>query len=639
MTPANLPTTITGCLADLQSRRYRLSDLIVRVQGELHKYGLLLPEDGDKLDGLRSRIDIQRLQIVVLGESGCGKSELINALFLAGLGYRLLPTNGLHPTRTTVEVRYDSQLPIGLWLLPMETRNLALSVLRADPQAWQAMPIDGDNAASTAHSFAALAQVVADGDAATRSEVARWRYAIANVPHPLLEAGLVIVEATGFKGSEPETINELLTSADAVLLVLDSIGSMSATDLSRWEPFFRSPSASAGMGQGSARLVVLNKYAAEVASGNGTTDGTAAQQRESSAQRIAEQLEIDPDCVIPIPAHLGADSLDTQDVNNTVRSQLGLLERTLARRLCSRRDQLTDSVMGVLADVIDNAQQELDGERFRTLDAMRNLNELRAKNEKLMTLVKMQSSAKRQRLSAIIKDLQGVKTLHTRLGLELDALVDTNAAKNEMQTVRQAILQSQTAREAMEITRQYLDNAHVCIEAIDAKIEEVRSLFTQIGAQLNSEFPNATYEVHPFPTQRFTKELHKTRMQAVNDMLNVGSLRAWRADNNAEQFASTVGARVVNIFDIARREATVWLRGLYTALEVPVRAEQTAGVSLDSMERVKSAELDLTSRIAELQGTQDVIKHKHSALAELRAQLAPITQVATQDGAFEETKD
>ena len=55
-------------------------------------------------------------------------------------------------------------------------------------------------------------------------EIPRWRYAIVNFPHPLLESGLTILDTPGYNtmGSEPELTIHRLPDAAAVVFMLGS---------------------------------------------------------------------------------------------------------------------------------------------------------------------------------------------------------------------------------------------------------------------------------------------------------------------------------------------------------------------------------------------------------------------------------
>lgn len=614
---------LTERLAELQSWRYGLLDLITATEARLAERELTPTMASQKFASLRSQINAERLRVVVLGDRARGKSTLINALFFPDQTADILPLSNARAHDITVELSFDATLPISVRARPAGTSP-------DDASAWQVMPIHLERPLALTEVLATLP--------APAGAAAHWAYVVINWPHPLLEGGLVVVESAGIGSAGEDKVTPSAIAADALLMVLDIAAPLSPTERIGWAKFFGA-SAIGGHHPGApARLAVLNKIdtlSADTPTATALADPIHAPMRalDRSTRAIADALDADPTRVIAVAASLGLNTRDEHSADSIIRSRLYILERTLAKAMPrARQAALTKSVTDALAEVVEEAQQALDEARFDTLGKLKNLGELRAKNEKLTALVRAQASAKRERFSAFARDVQGVKSLHVRLGVELDVLADAGAARSEMELTMRAISQCKSAREAMEITRQYLDNAHQCIEAIDAKIEEARALFTEVGVHLNREFPHAHYEVHPFPTQRFTKELHKTRMEAVNEMLNPIALRAWKAANNAEQFGTAVGKRVVHIFEIARRESSVWLRGLYVALEAPLRVEQTdSSVSVTSLEKVNSAELDLAERIAELQGEQDVIKHKHTALAALRAQLLRFTGTAEDD--------
>ena len=130
------------------------------------------------------------------------------------------------------------------------------------------------------------------------------------------------------------------------------------------------------------------------------------------------------------------------------------------------------------------------------------------------------------------------------------------------------------------------------------------------------------YEIHPFPTQRFHTELQKARAKSDTEFTKTSNLLVRRGGSLAEQFEELVVSRVMHIFEIVSRESATWVRGLYTALERPlleVRDQMQQRVA--GIEQIKVAELDLAERIAELQARMDMLKKKHSALADARNNL------------------
>jgi hypothetical protein len=87
-------------------------------------------------------------------------------------------------------------------------------------------------------------------------EVPRWRHAIINFPHPLLEQGLVILDTPGLNaiGTEPELTLSLLPNAHAVLFILAADTGVTQSDLTVWQEHIGAPG-----GRKKGRIVVLNK--------------------------------------------------------------------------------------------------------------------------------------------------------------------------------------------------------------------------------------------------------------------------------------------------------------------------------------------------------------------------------------------
>ena len=93
-------------------------------------------------------------------------------------------------------------------------------------------------------------------DAEGQVEIPRWRHAVLNMPHPLLEQGLVILDTPGLNaiGAEPELTVSLIPQAHAVVFILGADTGVTRSDLAIWrEHLITEGDAS------ETRIVVLNK--------------------------------------------------------------------------------------------------------------------------------------------------------------------------------------------------------------------------------------------------------------------------------------------------------------------------------------------------------------------------------------------
>lgn len=648
---------ITERLADLQSWRYGLDKQIAQTLEFLRTHDLLPASFESALRDASTRVAAERVTVTLVAETARGKSELINALFFADLGRRLLPSGPGRSTRCVTELRFDRDVKTGLKLLPIETRESPqrLTELMNDESQWRAIFFDADNADSISRALAALSETKrisltdavawglhGEGVAAAVTDaefamvdVPRWRYAIVNFPHPLLDAGLVIIDTPGFAALslEPELARERVPNADALLMVLDITVGVTKADLKVWKDhpgnarnFRERAKEQASDESRQVRVVVLNKidtldvsHSADAAENN----REFLREIDRRVRDVADLMRVDPMRIVAVSARQGLLGKFANDNDQMIKSRLYQLERTLGSSMPRQRQAgLTTDVVATLSSALESAQAVLDSQRFDTLGGLNRLSILREKNEKLMHSVVSQAGARHDRLDAALKEVRNLKPIHAQLSEELAAIVDLGAARYEADRIKVAITGSLLSANTVDSVKRYFNLVSEKLLETEMKIEEIRVLFTTVGEKIRAEFALGKFEVHPFPTQRFTTELQKARIKSDTEFTKTSNLLVRRGGSLAEQFEELVVSRVMHIFQIANRESVTWVRGLYIALEKPlleVREQMQQRVA--GIEQIKVAELDLAERIAELQARMDMLKKKHSALADKRSSL------------------
>ena len=215
--------------------------------------------DRSALSALNRKLAADKLVLACVAEVSRGKSELLNAIFFADTGRRVLPATPGRTTMCPVELQYHAGQPAELALLPIDTRLDAQSLaeLRTQPEAWQRLGLDARNPDGLAEALTLVTQTrrvstvtaaslgfwsdshpqdnpprLADGSV----EVPAWRHALINYPHPLLERGLVVIDTPGLNaiGAEPELTLGLLPAAHAIVFLLAADTGVSRSDLSIW---------------------------------------------------------------------------------------------------------------------------------------------------------------------------------------------------------------------------------------------------------------------------------------------------------------------------------------------------------------------------------------------------------------------
>ena len=127
----------------------------------LREQSLLDEGAGDLLDSLRQRLAGEKLVVAFVAEFSRGKSELINALFFADTGRRVLPATPGRTTMCPVELAWDPQQPPALALLPIATRagGQPVLALREQPDLWHEVPLPVGDGAALADALQAVTRV------------------------------------------------------------------------------------------------------------------------------------------------------------------------------------------------------------------------------------------------------------------------------------------------------------------------------------------------------------------------------------------------------------------------------------------------------------------------------------------------
>ena len=145
-----MQSSIADSLDALATWRAELDRHVLQLGRSLAEQDLLDGADTTLLGALRERLASEKLVLAFVAEFSRGKSELINAIFFADAGRRVLPATPGRTTMCPVELRYESGLPARLSLLPVETRlrGLSLAELRPRDEPWHHVPLDPKNAQS-----------------------------------------------------------------------------------------------------------------------------------------------------------------------------------------------------------------------------------------------------------------------------------------------------------------------------------------------------------------------------------------------------------------------------------------------------------------------------------------------------------
>ncbi|MEO7853530.1 MAG: dynamin family protein, partial [Rubrivivax sp.] len=271
-----MKTSLSQQLDALSAWRGELQQRIAELTQFLAQNDLAAHAERAAIDSLARKLAAEKLVLACVAEVSRGKSELLNAIFFANAGRRILPATPGRTTMCPVELHFHAGQPAELALLPIDTRlsGAALGELRNQPAAWQRLGLDPRNPDGLAEALLLVTQTrrVSTAHAGELGlwsdsepddnpplgadglvEVPAWRHALINYPHPLLERGLVVIDTPGLNaiGAEPDLTLGLLPSAHAIVFLVGADTGVTRSDLTIWNEHLG--------GAALERFVVLNK--------------------------------------------------------------------------------------------------------------------------------------------------------------------------------------------------------------------------------------------------------------------------------------------------------------------------------------------------------------------------------------------
>jgi len=645
-----MSSTLLTPLDSLAAWRGGLDRGLAQLLGWLDDHALLDEPARALAASVRQRLASDRLVLAFVAEFSRGKSELINALFFADTGRRVLPATPGRTTMCPVELAWDPQQPPSLALLPITTRSSGHTVaaLREQPALWQHLPLPVDDADAMAE---ALQQVVRTQrvpvdearalgfwsdehpednpprDAQDLVELPAWRHALINYPHPLLRRGLVVLDTPGLNaiGAEPELTLALLPSAHAAVFVLAADTGVTKSDLAVWRDHLGD--------RGCERFVVLNKIdtLADPLLDAAQVDAQVLRQ----CALAAATLGVEPGRVFPLSARQALAARVRQDAAALAASRLPALEQALLTELLPQRAQVVGRMVedGVLA-LQQAAQRRLAERQRQATEQLAELRSLRGKSAARLKLVAARLGAEASAFEQCAPRLAALRTVLGRQQQDLLCTLSSDRVREAVKRMHQdssgSLFKLGAARAFAQLGRRLQDQ----LTLAERQADDIVLMLEASQRPLNAEF-GFLLTVPPRPSLDGCRR----ELQRIEDGYGryVALTQVWRLSQPAflERFSRMLLSRLRAVVESAAHEVELWARSIGTQIDDQLRDRRLAlAQRREAHGRIRDAEDGLEAGIQGLAAQEAQLKAQAERLAaevdRLRIQAAtpPLAEAA-----------
>jgi len=542
----------------------------------------------DTIESLKA----DKITVAFVAEVSRGKTELINTLFFSQYKRRLLPSQAGRTTMCPTEIFYDDQVERPyIRLLPIETRlgETSIAEYKKEEIEWTNIHLDPESPDSLAEAFSEVtrtkrvpverardlglydekefAHLASQDIPTTHIEIPKWRHALINFPHPLLQQGLVVLDTPGLNalGAEPELTINMLPNAQAVLFLLAADTGVTKSDMEMWQHHISNFRVSHSKGL----LVVLNKI---------DTLWDELQNKEaidisiqSQCKKTAEELCIPIENVFPISAQKALLAKVKNDNVLQENSGINALEHALSRDVIPEKHHIiSQNVISEISTMINTDKQTIVDRIESTLKQRDELQSLCGKNaDVIMHLLKKT----REEQIVYNKNLEGLKKGRRILdsyNYKLLEHLDLVAVDKVVANTRKSMSGSWTTAGMKNGMKVFFDEMTVTMNAASEQALEIHKLVRAIYHKFHKEHGFRNVKPKLFTTERFQKELDLLYREA--ELFRKSPVTTMTEQSFVvKKFFISMVSKARNIFFNANQEANRWAKEVISPLKAQIR--------------------------------------------------------------------
>jgi len=598
------------------------------------RYGMNDPHSTETILNILNGLQADKITLAFVAEFSRGKTELINALFFAETGVRLLPSSPGRTTMSPTELFHDEQGGNYIRLLNIESRleDISLAEFKKNPDRWTQIDLDCDSPTQMQEAFKELvATKRVDRDIADKLglwnereaaeqgivnpdkvEIPCWRHALISFPHPLLKEGLSILDTPGLNalGTEPELTLSMLPSAQAIIFVLAADTGVTKSDLEMWHNHVCNNRG--GSKQGLA--VVMNKIDAmwdDLADENGYDDSIRSQIKTS-----ATTLKINENVIFPVSAKQALLAKVKADESLLEKSRLSALENYLANDILKQRKNI---LLGTIARDIGflvNESSNLTSASFA--NAVAQLDEFKKIDFENADMTGKLMAETRDRQNLYMANVENFQASRRVFAVQAQMLIDSFAKEkidDIIKTTKHDMAKSLTTYGMKQNIRKLFDELRDLLQDSVDITNETRRLVKAIHKKFKDEY--GFKEIEP---QLFSIKQYQIELEQIFD--EGEAFRSSAKTTMSEQsivinkLYSTLITKARNILKQAHADATTWSNGVLTPLmhQIKDHKKQIEG-RLQMLRKINESKDSIIENIASLEAELEPLKRQREELA------------------------
>lgn len=610
------------------------------------------PATEGRIKRLETMVRSEKLMVAFVAEFSRGKSEMINAIFFASYGQRIMPAGAGRTTMCPTEIGFEPQVAPSLRLLPIQTRlrSKSLADWRTIKDAWVCSVLDvndADQLRSTLERVTDTLRVSPQEaqalgfwhsqtpqsnpplDAQGKVEIPKWRHALVNIDHPLLKQGLVILDTPGLNaiGAEPELTVGLIAQAQAVVFILGADTGVTQSDLDIWQQHLANDADSEG-----ATLVVLNKI--DTLWDELSSDAQIQAQINLQRTSASELLGVVSSQVLAVSAQKGLIAKVSNNRELLARSGIMELESALAHGMLGQRHKflratVKDALLSLETDIgrtIDARARDLN----RQLDEM---NAMRGKSKIVLNQMRHRIASEQQQFERGCSKFLAFKSVQAKLFQKIVLALDQRGLAREMELLAISIAQPGLKLGLKKAYGDTFDRLRYRLRNAQETADELQAMHATTFEQINLELSLGLQCVIPPPLEGYLTELDLAELHHAKYVGFRNVIRLQQPEFT-RRLVGALESRVRKLYESVVSDVDSWRKNTVAILDVQTGLRRANfSQRLETVEQVEFANDGLQQRLGQVLMRKQALDGLPNKLAQQTACLV----AANEDAPTEDT--
>jgi hypothetical protein len=580
-----------------------------------------------------NNLQSDRITLAFVAEFSRGKTELINALFFAETGVRLLPSSPGRTTMSPTELFYDEVGGSYIRLLNIETRleSATLAEFKQMPERWVHFDLNGNSPRQMQEAFKELIAVkkvpreVADELGLwnereakeqglvnpTVVEIPCWRHALISFPHPLLKEGLSILDTPGLNalGTEPELTLNMLPSAQAIIFVLAADTGVTKSDLEMWLNHICL--ARGGKKQGLA--VVMNKIDAmwDDLGGAAAYDASIRSQIKTSASI----LKINENAIFPVSAKQALLAKVKSDTVLFERSRLSSLEKYLATDILKqKRNILMGTVVRDMGFLLNESSHVTNKALTHAVEQLEEFKKIDFQNQDMTGKLMAETRDKQNIYMANIENFQASRRVFITQAKMLIDSFDSEKVDSIVEKARREIASNMTTYGMKQNIRKLFDDLRDLLQNAIEITAETSRLVKAIHKKFKDEYGFEEIEPKLFSIKPYQVELEMIFEEG--EIFRSSTKTAMTEQSTViHHLYSTLIAKARDVIKQAHNDASAWGNTALTPLMQQIKDHKKQIENrLQMLRKINESTDNVAENIAHLQAEVEPLKRQRDEL-------------------------